>query len=48
MPQPSGGRVRIEIRPTFDEAVMAAERPVRLAAAKTLKLLQSLPDLSPA
>jgi hypothetical protein len=34
--------VRIEIRPAFDEAVMAAELPVRKAAAKMLQLLQSL------
>lgn len=34
--------MRIEIRPAFDEAVMAAELPVRKAAAKVLQLLQSL------
>ena len=34
--------MRIEIRPAFDEAVRAAERPVRLAAAKMLVLLQTL------
>jgi hypothetical protein len=34
--------VRIEIRPAFDEAVMAAELPVRKAAAKMLQLLQAL------
>jgi hypothetical protein len=34
--------VRIEIRPAFDEAVMAAELPVRKAAAKMLQQLQSL------
>ena len=34
--------MRIEIRPAFDEAVMAAELPVRKAAAKMLQLLQSL------
>jgi hypothetical protein len=34
--------VRIEIRPAFDEAVMAAELPVRKAAAKMLTQLQSL------
>lgn len=39
---PTGGRVRIEIRPAFDEAVMAAELPVRKAAAKMLQLLSSL------
>ena len=32
----------IEVRPAFDEAVVAAERPVRKAAAKMLQLLQSL------
>jgi hypothetical protein len=39
--------MRIEIRPAFDEAVMAAEPAVRKAAAKMLVLLQSLdlPDL---
>ncbi len=37
--------MKIEIRPAFDEAVMAAELPVRKAAAKALQLLQSL-DLS--
>lgn len=34
--------MRIEIRPAFDEAVMAAEAPVRKAAAKMLMLLQQL------
>ncbi|HEU4341543.1 MAG TPA: hypothetical protein VFU31_08230 [Candidatus Binatia bacterium] len=34
--------MRIEIRPAFDEAVMAAEMPVRKAASKMLQLLQSL------
>lgn len=34
--------MRIEIRPAFDEAVMAAELPVRKAAAKMLALLQSV------
>jgi hypothetical protein len=34
--------VRIDIRPAFDEAVMAAELPVRKAAAKMLLLLQSI------
>jgi hypothetical protein len=34
--------VRIEVRPAFDEAVMAAEMPVRKAAAKMLLLLQSI------
>lgn len=37
--------MRVEIRPAFDEAVMAAELPVRKAAAKMLRLLQVL-DLS--
>jgi hypothetical protein len=37
--------MKIEIRPAFDEAVMAAELPVRKGAAKALQLLQSL-DLS--
>jgi hypothetical protein len=34
--------VRIEVRPAFDEAVMAAEMPVRKAAAKMLLLLQAI------
>ena len=34
--------MKIEIRPAFDEAVMAAELPVRKAAAKMLLLLSSL------
>ncbi len=34
--------MRVEIRPAFDEAVMAAELPLRKAAAKLLTLLQSL------
>jgi hypothetical protein len=34
--------VWIEIRPAFDDAVMAAELPIRKAAAKMLTLLQSL------
>lgn len=39
---PRGGLVKIEIRPAFDEAVMAAELTVRKAAAKMLTQLQSL------
>ena len=39
---PKGGPVKIEIRPAFDEAVIAAELPVRKAASKMLKQLQSL------
>lgn len=34
--------MRIEVRPAFDDAVMAAEMPVRKAAAKMLLLLQSI------
>jgi hypothetical protein len=34
--------VRIEVRPAFDEAVMASEMPVRKAAAKMLPLLQTI------
>jgi hypothetical protein len=34
--------MRIEIRPAFDDAVMAAELPIRKAAAKMLALLQQL------
>ena len=39
--------MRIEIRPAFNKAVMAAEPAVRKAAAKMLVLLQALelPDL---
>ncbi len=39
--------MKVEIRPAFDEAVVAAELPVRKAAARMLVLLQSLelPDL---
>jgi hypothetical protein len=39
---PRSGQMRIEVRPAFDEAIMAAELPVRKAAAKMLTLLQSL------
>jgi hypothetical protein len=34
--------MRIEIRPAFDEAVIAAELQVRKAAAKMLQILESL------
>lgn len=34
--------MRIEVRPAFDAAIMAAELPVRKAAAKMLQLLHSL------
>lgn len=34
--------MKVEIRPAFDEAVVAAELPLRKAAAKVLVLLQSL------
>jgi len=34
--------VRIEVRPAFDEAVRASEWPIRVAAAKTLRLLQGI------
>jgi hypothetical protein len=34
--------MKVEIRPAFNEAVMAAELPVRKAAAKMLQLLISL------
>jgi len=37
-----GGAVRIEVRPAFDEAVMASEAPIRKAAGKMLQLVQSL------
>ena len=34
--------MKIEIRPAFDEAVIAADLPIRKAAAKMLKQLQAL------
>ena len=34
--------MRIEIRPAFNDAVMASELPIRKAAAKMLTLLQQL------
>lgn len=34
--------MRVEIRPAFDEAVMASEPPVRKSAAKMLQILLSL------
>ena len=34
--------MRIEVRPAFDEAVKAAELPVRKSAAKMLQILQTL------
>ena len=34
--------MRIEVRPAFDEAVRATERPIRAAAAKALRLLQEI------
>jgi hypothetical protein len=34
--------MRVEIRPSFDEAVKSAEIPIRKAAAKMLQLLHSL------
>ena len=34
--------MRIEIRPAFDEAVQRAERPIRVAAAKTLRILSEM------
>ena len=39
---PTGGRVRVEIRPAFDEAVMDAELQERKAAARLILLLQQL------
>lgn len=39
---PVGGMMRVEIRPAFDEAVIAAELQERKAAAKMLLLLQQL------
>ena len=33
--------MKIEIRPAFDEAVMASELPIRKAAARMVQLLQS-------
>jgi len=34
--------VRIEVRPGFDAAVRASERPIRIAVVKTLRLLQEI------
>lgn len=34
--------MRVEIRPAFDAAVMAAELPVRKAAAKMIQTLQAI------
>lgn len=34
--------MRVEVRPAFEEAVLAAELPVRKAAAKMLQTLQAL------
>jgi hypothetical protein len=34
--------VRIEVRPRFEESVLSSERPIRLAAAKMLRLLYTL------
>ena len=38
--------MRIEVRPSFDKAVLAAERPVRLAAGKVVQLIESFRDLN--
>jgi len=38
--------MRIEVRPKFDEEVMASELPVRKAVAKTVKLLQGFRDVT--
>lgn len=38
--------MRIEIRPRFDEEVMASELPIRKAVAKTVKPLQDMTDVS--
>lgn len=38
--------MRIEIRPRFDEEVMASELPIRKAVTKTVKLLQGMADIS--
>jgi len=38
--------LRIEIRSAFDEAVFAAERPVRIAAGKVVQLIESFTDLT--
>ena len=34
--------MRIEVRPVFEEAVLSSERPIRLAAAKMLRLFHDL------
>lgn len=38
--------MRIEVRPKFDEEVMASELPVRKAVAKTVKLLQGFTEVT--
>jgi len=38
--------MRIEVRPRFDEEVMASELPVRKAVAKTVKLLHGFTDVT--
>lgn len=38
--------MRIEIRPKFDEEVMASELPIRKAVAKTIKLIQGFTDIT--
>ena len=38
--------MRIEIRPEFDEEVMASELPIRKAVAKTVKILQGMENIS--
>lgn len=38
--------MRIEIRPKFDEEVMASELPIRKAVSKTVKLLQGFTDVT--
>lgn len=38
--------MRIEIRPKFDEEVMASELPIRKAVAKTVNLLHGFTDVA--
>lgn len=38
--------MRVEVRPRFDEEVIVSELPVRIAAAKTVRLLHSLTNIS--
>lgn len=38
--------MRVEIRPGFDEEVIASELPIRKAVAKTVKILQGMTNIN--